>query len=540
MNRTMNTGNNHTTRINNLDIYIYILLIISATVLRLYLLDLRTFHHDESAVGSYTYKLFDNGEYHYNPVFHGPFIYFLTSWVFELLGDTEFAARLVPALTGMGMVLLIYPIRHYLGRPGWLIAAAFLAFSPSFLYYSRFFRNDIFIAFFTLAVIVCCVKYLEQGDSPRRLIFVFLGSAALGLSATAKENTYVIMALFAFPVGLFILYKIIMCLRRHSLGHDAIVFIEKNKFRIVMDTGLFVIVFLIIFTLFYSYFFKDIEAVTKAPVEAFSHWYEMHDVERIGGPPYYYIPLLMLYELPIFLFAVVGSVEYIQKFVRKRENVFMAFMVYWLVANMAAYSYLGEKVPWLLLHPLLPAILVAGAYMGELLPQLRYRPRYVEVFFITVIVLSVSFFLFTSYSLNYTRYSDPAEPLIQASQPPQKFQDFLTTLHETARRHDGYDTEIQNTDPKMNTQFLWHLRHYTNIKWFEKLENNPDLDAPIIVVHDEDVDIAQNLLIGDYQRLDSARMAWYFYNVSDINYKYILFREIDRPSDEYGIILFYR
>ncbi len=92
----------------------------------------------------------------------------------------------------------------------------------------------------------------------------------------------------------------------------------------------------------------------------------------------------------------------------------------------------------------------------------------------------------------------------------------------------------------MNTQFLWHLRHYTNIKWFEKLENNPDLDAPIIVVHDEDVDIAQNLLIGDYQRLDSARMAWYFYKVSDINYKYILFREIDRPSDEYGVILFYR
>ena len=182
------------------DLLIFLAIIIAATALRLYQLDVRPFHHDEAAVGSFTYKLFTNGNYAYDPVFHGPFLYYLTVAVFNIIGDTEFAARLVPTLTGVGMVLLVYPFRHYLGRPGWLITAAFFAFSPSFLYYSRFFRNDIFITFFTFTAVVCAAKYLEQRNNPNRLIYVALGSAALAFSVTAKENTYVTLALLGFPV----------------------------------------------------------------------------------------------------------------------------------------------------------------------------------------------------------------------------------------------------------------------------------------------------------------------------------------------------
>ncbi|HUW67478.1 MAG TPA: flippase activity-associated protein Agl23, partial [Candidatus Nanoarchaeia archaeon] len=177
------------------DYLLFIAIIIIATALRLYMLDTRPFHHDESAVGSFTYKLFNNGEYEYTPVFHGPFIYFLTSGIFHLIGDTIFSARLLPALTGVGMVLLTYPFRNYLDRPDWLIATTFFTLSPSFLYYSRFFRNDIFITFFTFATIIYTAKYLENQDRPRRLIYLALGSASLGFSVTAKENAYVIIAM---------------------------------------------------------------------------------------------------------------------------------------------------------------------------------------------------------------------------------------------------------------------------------------------------------------------------------------------------------
>ena len=42
-----------------------------------------------------------------------------------------------------------------------LICAFFLAFSPSFLYYSRFYREDIFMSFFSLLLMVCVIKFVE-------------------------------------------------------------------------------------------------------------------------------------------------------------------------------------------------------------------------------------------------------------------------------------------------------------------------------------------------------------------------------------------
>jgi uncharacterized protein (TIGR03663 family) len=522
------------------DLLIFLAIIIAATALRLYQLDVRPFHHDEAAVGSFTYKLFTNGNYDYDPVFHGPFLYYLTVAVFNIIGDTEFAARLVPTLTGVGMVLLVYPFRHYLGRPGWLITAAFFAFSPSFLYYSRFFRNDIFITFFTFTAVVCAAKYLEQRNNPNRLIYVALGSAALAFSVTAKENTYVTLALLGFPVGMYVLYRLWLGYRTRHLRHDPLGFIEKNLFNFIMDVGLFVVVFLGIYVVLYSYFFKDFEAVKSATFSAFSHWYEMHETERIGGAPYYYIPLLFLYELPIALFAFLGSIEYVVRFIKNRDNPMMVFLVYFLAVNLAAYAYIGEKVPWLILHPLLPAILIAGAYLGEIIPALKQRPRWAEAVFMVILIFSSSFFLYTSYNLNYKNHSDPAEPLIQASQPPQKYQEFLTTLHETAEMHKGYFTEIQVTDVEMETQLLWQIRHYKNVKWRIDLETDPVLDAPIIIVHDEDADYVEQVVSDKYHRLDSAKMAWYWYSTKDINYKFVMYRWMNRPQSEYGVVLFYR
>jgi len=77
---------------------------------------------------------------------------------------------LLPAILGASMILLLIPLRRYLGNYGMLFAAFFLALSPSFLYYSRFYREDIFISFFTLLALVCAVKYAEAFDTDRRKV----------------------------------------------------------------------------------------------------------------------------------------------------------------------------------------------------------------------------------------------------------------------------------------------------------------------------------------------------------------------------------
>ena len=60
--------------------------------------------------------------------------------------------------------------------------------------------------------------------------------------------------------------------------------------------------------------------------QAIDHWTAMHNQQRLGGPMYFYIPLFLLYELPIFILALVGTVQFMTaglhpvRFIRKVKN----------------------------------------------------------------------------------------------------------------------------------------------------------------------------------------------------------------------------
>ncbi|MFZ3060347.1 MAG: hypothetical protein WA102_11515 [Candidatus Methanoperedens sp.] len=47
-------------------------------------------------------------------------------------------------------------------------------------------------------------------------------------------------------------------------------------------------------------------------------------------------------------------------------------------------------------------------------------------------------------------------------------------------------------------------------------------------------------LRSDYERLDSAKMSWYWFAPSDVTLNYLLYRKMDRPPGEYRVVLFYQ
>jgi len=124
----------------------------------------------------------------------------------------------------------------------------------------------------------------------------------------------------------------------------------------------------------------------------------MHNQQRLGGPWFYYIPLYLLYELPIFILALIGTVQFVLNdfnrslFIRRfknwftyrgsvlptaelaamtlqqiktprhdqsRSDAFFGFCIYWMIMMMAFYAVVGEKVPWLIIPQLLPMCFVA-------------------------------------------------------------------------------------------------------------------------------------------------------------------------------------
>ncbi len=154
-------------------------LVIVALALRLFELGDRPFHHDESQDAYFSWIFLEQGDYEYNPLLHGPLRFYLTAAMYGLFGDSDFTARLAPALMGTLMVPLPYLLREQIGRVGAFAAALLLAFGPSYLYFSRFAREDIYFAAISFALLVVTFRFLgapAQATS-RRCVGALLAAA---------------------------------------------------------------------------------------------------------------------------------------------------------------------------------------------------------------------------------------------------------------------------------------------------------------------------------------------------------------------------
>ena len=470
--------------------YLFLLLFIMvfALSIRLYHLDGRVFHHDESVHGFFTLKLLNEGIYHYDPTYHGPFLFHSTAAVFSLLGISDTTARLLPALFGAGTLLLIYILSKELKPLGALFSAALLAFSPSMVYYSRFFRNDMFIVFFTIAIVVGVLRYRDNITSWKRIPYLLLASASLAFSMTAKENAYIIFAMFLGYLGLLLLYKVAVVQKSSLIQQAARRVIDnekKNMIRLMFDIILALVVFVSIFMLMYTSFFHNQESMFSVVESAFSHWSEMHRIERIGGPWYYYLPILGLYESTILIFGLAGALHYIRK-----KNTFLIFTAYWAAVSLLTYSYLQEKVPWLVVHIVLPFGILAGTYVSEILPTLKFKPKHIEALVVGILVLSVSFSAYQSISLNFYKNTDPEELMIYTQASP----DIYMVLDKIEELDGGRNRlKILVADPdNLYWPLPWYLRDYKNRSYSGTVPSHSSSDV-VIVPKSKSKDLADSL-----------------------------------------------
>jgi uncharacterized protein (TIGR03663 family) len=169
-----------------------ILVVSTAAVLRFWDLDHRALHHDESLHAYFGWRFSEFFSYDHNPLMHGPFQFHAIAAAFTIFGDSDFTSRLPAALFGSALVLMPFFLRDYLGRAGWLSTAVLIALSPTLLYFSRFARGDIFVAVWTLAMVICIWRYMrdeQQGYLVALALF-------LGLSFATKETTFITAAVF--------------------------------------------------------------------------------------------------------------------------------------------------------------------------------------------------------------------------------------------------------------------------------------------------------------------------------------------------------
>jgi uncharacterized protein (TIGR03663 family) len=170
---------------------------VAALVMRTLDLGERASHHDESLHALYSYHFAQGLGYEHDPLMHGPLQFHLIALTFKLLGVSDATSRAPAALFGAVVVAMPLLLRRYVGATGVIAMALLLAVSPSLLYYSRFARNEAFVAVETLLLAVAIWRYRREGGM-RWLVAL---AVAVALEFATKETAYLIAAVFLLYVN---------------------------------------------------------------------------------------------------------------------------------------------------------------------------------------------------------------------------------------------------------------------------------------------------------------------------------------------------
>ncbi len=342
-----------------------------ALLLRVVALGERPFHHDESIHAWSANRLLHEGNYKYDPVYHGPFQYYMVATsllVSELPGAVEkwlgwrttsdqmipgkgdTAARMPAALGGVALVALALFLRPRFGPAAAFVAGALLAVSPTFLYYTRFCREDVWSLLGTGGAFL----FLDSFVRTERLRDLAVSALFASVAFTSKENFYVL--------GAMMVPSVLVSWAEPGRGLDLwnrlrrlIDFLEKHGVAVAGALLLFFNVSILLYTVFLNH-----PESGNPFFEAISYWWGQHKVERVSGPKTYYLPRILQYEFAIVLPAfalILGRWRSLTAVER--------FLAGWGVSSLAMYAYLGEKTPWLIVHQVLPFVPLAGKAWAE-------------------------------------------------------------------------------------------------------------------------------------------------------------------------------
>ncbi|MEI6632729.1 MAG: flippase activity-associated protein Agl23 [Chlamydiota bacterium] len=493
---------------------VFAAVLVFTVVTRFYGLSFKPFHHDESLYSTYSWYLFDGRGYKYDPMMHGPFMFYLDALLFTLFGISDFVARMSAALFGVGVVGCAWLFRKELGKAGSLSAAVLYAVSPTFMYFSRFFREDIFVAFWALFSVALFVNWLRD----RARGWLYGSAAAFALMFCVKENSY----MFLF---IFVTFGVFMLIFERIFGRDGAP-ADRPAGRAggwpiapldaLVSLGIFFALFFIFFTSFFHNMPGFIDGLYR---KSLGYWMYQDRIQRIKGPFTYFCPIAATYELPLLavLFAGIAGllarrrlsrivmvvstavalplmlfwnldlpVEPWDKIFHMTSTLHIVFVLYVLVIGMAAtcaylregrrfpaflsywswtsvllYSYAGEKVPWLLMHVLMPMVLWAAVILGELLEAERFRRK--TCLYATLLGAGLLLFLQASLRLCFVNEANPVECMVytQTSVDIQKTLRIIAGLAEETGKGFQFPMGIQG---ESTWPYTWYLRDYKD--WF--------------------------------------------------------------------------
>ncbi len=468
--------------------------LVAACVLRFPSREVKTMHVDETTQALKLREMID-GEYRYDPKdHHGPTLLYSTIPVMWMEGvpwddATESLLRLVPALYGVGVILLLTLAGDGISRMalGW--SALFIAVSPAMVFYSRYYIMEMLLVFFTFACIACGWRFWIT----RRIAWLVWAGVAAGLMHATKETCVLHFA--AMGLAVFFVYIAEFFSAGAGLG-----VVNRNRKapvtwrQLLIFAGVAAVTSIVLF----SQFFTKWSGVWDS-VATYVNMLGRADGQGHEKPFGYYFKLLwgglisgrewggpgspgwedwksvlcltadprraIFTEAVLMVLALIGCIAaFTATAARNQSNHFMRFLAVYSAGTFLIYSFIAYKTPWCVLGAWHGLLIMAGIGADRVV-RMFWVPRWRRVAVVVLLVASVHLGLqawratrdFARESRNPYNYSMTSTDVL----------DWVDKLEHFAELHpDGHNMRIDQNDIQGGFPLPWYLaRRFPNYRW---------------------------------------------------------------------------
>jgi uncharacterized protein (TIGR03663 family) len=561
------------------EVAFYLIITLIAVGLRLYKLDGRPMQAPEAAQALAAWRSAQGLPQGAVLGQHSPILFTSNMFLFALFGANDFLARLVPALSGVLLVIAPYFLRQRLGRMGALVASFLLALSPSVLFFSRYLGGEIIVAACALSMTWGLFGYLDQRQ-PR---YLYVIAVALGLALSAGAGTYT----FVFVVVTFAL--VLALVNRFSSPSEYWQSISDAWQTARGQNGLLrdcAVLLVLIFVLVCTGLLLHLSGLQDG-IDLFPAWLSAFPPQVGGHPWYYHLQLLIVYEPLILVFGLAAVV-----YLLKQRDLFSLFLAYWTTVAFLIYLVAGGRGSGDVLLIVLPLALLAGAFIGRLLDELLGRGSWMpEGLFAAVacaiivhlglqlggyasrasrnylfLALAAGFVLIglfvlcwissgreptlragglvlllvltvvtvsTSCYLNYRRSSDPREIMVGSPTSRDLF-DLVETVKVVSSREGDSRAIAMTVHQGTGPALAWYLRDFDNVEFVAQL--GPSVDTPVVIAPAEE---QEPTLGANYSGQDFAlTSSWKLQGLSGSDLvEWLFYRRAPTPVQTGNVVL---
>lgn len=283
----------------------------------------------------------------------GDFAAAITSYAFDIFGESEFLARLPAATGGALLVAVLWLARPFSGRSGAIVAAGLIAISPLFVLTSRSAEPFAIGAAVAVLAALSLLAYLREPAPPSLFAFVLFGGLAFLTDAVALTAVLALLLFLAFEGTI--------------AGNDKVREAWRSFRASPLQWAIVAIVVAATLQLGLTHFGTSAD---KLGLPGITLWSELFETGRDSRAPEYHLALLFAYEWPILVAGIGGLAVLglrIRNYGLNSLSSLERLLLVWIALSTLVTAFTTQREAGQLLILMLPLALLGGVFAERLL-----------------------------------------------------------------------------------------------------------------------------------------------------------------------------